>query len=223
MFNFLKRKVSIADSGILKGMTDYHSHLLPGVDDGVKTMAETLKILEEMEKQGIRKVWFTPHIMEDIPNKTADLKKKFAEVQVAYQGNIVLHLAAENMLDNLFEVRLEKDDLLPIEKDGKRYLLVETSYFNPPMDLYDILKQIQQKGYYPLLAHPERYEYMTMKDYKALKDANVVFQLNLPALGGMYGKGVQQKAGTLSIDFYQDLLFANLNCRNEMIKETIIK
>lgn len=193
MFNFLKRKVSIADSGILKGMTDYHSHLLPGVDDGVKTMAETLKILEEMEKQGIRKVWFTPHIMEDIPNKTADLKKKFAEVQVAYQGNIVLHLAAENMLDNLFEVRLEKDDLLPIEKDGKRYLLVETSYFNPPMDLYDILKQIQQKGYYPLLAHPERYEYMTMKDYKALKDANVVFQLNLPALGGMYGKGVQQK------------------------------
>lgn len=197
MFNFLKRKVSIADSGILKGMTDYHSHLLPGVDDGVKTKAETLKILEEMEKQGIRKVWFTPHIMEDIPNKTADLKKKFAEVQVAYQGNIVLHLAAENMLDNLFEVRLEKDDLLPIEKDGKRYLLVETSYFNPPMDLYDILKQIQQKGYYPLLAHPERYEYMTMKDYKALKDANVVFQLNLPALGGMYGKGVQQKAGTL--------------------------
>ena len=105
------------------------------------------------------------------------------------------------------------------------------------MDLYDILKQIQQKGYYPLLAHPERYEYMTMKDYKALKDANVVFQLNLPALGGMYGKGVQQKAGTFlkagaydrigcdihSIDFYQDLLFANLNCRNEMIKETIIK
>ena len=98
MFNFLKRKVSIADSGILKGMTDYHSHLLPGVDDGVKTMAETLKILEEMEKQGIRKVWFTPHIMEDIPNKTADLKKKFAEVQVAYQGNIVLHLAAEKAL-----------------------------------------------------------------------------------------------------------------------------
>jgi protein-tyrosine phosphatase len=162
MFNFLKRKVSIADSGILKGMTDYHSHLLPGVDDGVKTMAETLKILEEMEKQGIRKVWFTPHIMEDIPNKTADLKKKFAEVQVAYQGNIVLHLAAENMLDNLFEVRLEKDDLLPIEKDGKRYLLVETSYFNPPMDLYDILKQIQQKGYYPLLAGSNEYDQSTV-------------------------------------------------------------
>ena len=112
-------------------------------------------------------------------------------------SNIVLHLATENMLDNLFEKRLANDDLLPIEKDGKRYLLVETFYFNPPMDLHDILKRIQQKGYYPLLAHPERYEYMTMKDYKALKEANVFFQLNLPALGGFYGKGVQKKTEVL--------------------------
>lgn len=237
MFNFFKRKVSIADSGILRGMTDYHSHLLPGVDDGVKTLSETLDILEEMERQGIREVWFTPHIMEDMPNETVDLKKRFAEMKAAYQGNIVLYLAAENMLDNLFEKRLANDDLLPIEKDGKRYLLVETSYFNPPMDLYDILKRIQQKGYYPLLAHPERYEYLTIKDYKALKENNVLFQLNLPALGGMYGKQVQEKAGTLlkaraynrigcdihSIDFYQYLLSANLNCRYGMIKETIIK
>lgn len=237
MLNFFKRKKTIAESGILKGMTDYHSHLLPGVDDGVKTMPETLDILAKMEQQGIAEVWFTPHIMEDIPNETADLKKKFAEVQAAYQGNIKLHLAAENMLDNLFEERVANDDLLPIEKDGKRYLLVETSYFNPPMGLYDILKRIQQKGYYPLLAHPERYEYVSMKDYKELKEANVFFQLNIPSLGGMYGKDVQKKAGTLlkaraydrigcdihSIDFYQYLLSANLKCRYEMIKETIIK
>ena len=217
MFNFLKRKVRLADSGILKGMTDYHSHLLPGVDDGVKTMAETLEILEEMEKQGIREVWFTPHIMEDIPNKTADLKEKFTEVQAAYQGNIKLHLAAENMLDNLFEERLEKDDLLPIEKDGKRYLLVETSYFNPPMDLYDILKRIQQKGYYPLLAHPERYEYMTMKDYKTLKDTNVVFQLNLPALGGMYGKSVQKKAEALQKAKMYDFIGCDVHSRKAFL------
>ncbi len=197
MFHFFKRKVSVADSGILRGMTDCHSHLLPGVDDGVKTLSETLEILKEMEKQGIAEVWFTPHIMEDIPNKTADLKKKFAEVQAVYQGNIRLYLAAENMLDNLFEERLENDDLLPIEKDGKLYLLVETSYFNPPIDLYGILKRIQQKGYYPLLAHPERYEYMTMKDYKVLRESNILFQLNLPALSGMYGKNIQKKAKVL--------------------------
>ena len=51
-------------------MTDCHSHLLPGVDDGVRTAEESLRILEEMERQGIRKLWLTPHIMEDIPNTT---------------------------------------------------------------------------------------------------------------------------------------------------------
>lgn len=214
MFNFFKRKVSIADSGILRGMTDYHSHLLPGVDDGVKTLSETLEILAEMEKQGIAEVWCTPHIMEDIPNETAELQEKFVEVQAAYQGTIRLHLAAENMLDNLFEERLANDDLLPIEKDSKRYLLVETSYFNPPMDLLDILKQIQQKGYYPLLAHPERYEYMTMKDYKVLKEANTFFQLNLPSLGGFYGKGVKKKAEALQKAGMYDFMGCDIHSSN---------
>jgi Capsular polysaccharide biosynthesis protein len=167
------------------------------VDDGVKTLPETLELLKEMENQGVAELWFTPHIMEDMPNDPADLRRLFAEVQNAWQGTVKLHLAAENMLDNLFESRLDKDDLLPIEKGGKRYLLVETSYFNPPMDMLDILKRIQQKGYFPLLAHPERYEYMSMKDYKALKDADILFQLNLPALGGAYGQGVQKKAESL--------------------------
>ena len=100
------------------------------------------------------------------------------------------------MLDNLFEERLEKDDLLPFE-EGKHYLLVETSYFNPPMELLSILQRIQRKGYYPLLAHPERYEYMRMKDYKILKDNQISFQLNIPSLVGMYGKHIEKKAKIL--------------------------
>lgn len=200
MFSFFKRKISITESGILRGMIDYHSHLLPGVDDGVKTLSETLDILKEMEEQGMVEVWFTPHIMEYIPNNTADLQQIFEETKTVYQegnGRIQLHLAAENMLDNLFEERLEQDDLLPIMKNGKRYLLVETSYFNSPMDLSNILRRIQQKGYYPLLAHPERYEYMEMKDYQRLKEENIFFQLNIPSLGGMYGQNIQKKAEAL--------------------------
>ena len=64
----------VAASGILCEITDYHSHILPGVDDGVKTMNESLQILAEMKHQGVRKVWFTPHIMEDIPNTNAGLR-----------------------------------------------------------------------------------------------------------------------------------------------------
>lgn len=195
--SFFLSSTTLSSSGILRGMTDFHSHLLPGVDDGVKTLPETLEVLEEMERQGVAEVWFTPHIMEDIPNTPAALRQRFSEVQAAYRGNVSLRLAAEHMLDLLFEERLAADDLLPIELDGRRCLLLETSCFNPPMGLPDVLQRIRQKGYHPLLAHPERYEYMSASDYRQLKSAGILFQLNLPALGGMYGKGVQKKAEAL--------------------------
>ena len=191
-----RKTITFARSGILKGMTDCHSHLLSGVDDGVGTLDESLRILDMMEKQGVRKLWLTPHIMEDIPNETVTLQEKFQELKRNYNGTLELALAAEYMMDNLFEERLDKDDLLPLE-EGKRYLLVETSYFNPPMELLSVLQRIQKKGYYPLLAHSERYEYMLKKDYQALKDEHVSFQLNLPSLAGMYGKHVQEKAEAL--------------------------
>lgn len=191
-----RKATTLAQSGILKGMTDCHSHLLPGVDDGVETLDESLWILDTMEKLGVRKVWFTPHVMEDIPNETATLREKFRKLQLSYNGTMELALAAEYMMDNLFEERLEKDDLLPLE-EGKRYLLVETSYFNSPMGLKNTLLRIKSKGYYPLLAHPERYEYMQMKEYKALKDTHISFQLNVPSLVGIYGKHVQRKVEVL--------------------------
>lgn len=177
-------------------MVDCHSHLLPGVDDGVQTLDESLQILRQMEQLGVCRVWLTPHVMEDIPNETLSLQQQFYKLKQSYQGTVELRLAAEYMLDNLFEERLEQNDLLPLE-EGKRFLLVETSYFNPPMGLLPILQRIQKKGYYPLLAHPERYEYMQMKDYMNLKEENVSFQLNVPSLAGMYGKHVQEKAETL--------------------------
>ena len=206
MWLFHKTTV-LSRSGLLKGMVDCHSHLLPGVDDGVQSMEESLQILREMEQQGIRRVWLTPHIMEDIPNETLALQRKFWELLQQYRGAVELKLAAEYMLDNLFEERLEKEDLLLLE-EGKRFLLVETSYFNPPMDLLSVLQRIQKKGYYPLLAHPERYEYMQKEDYNTLKEEHISFQLNLPSLAGMYGKHVQKKA--------EDLLKAGMYDRSEL-------
>ena len=190
------KKQTLEESGFFRGFTDWHSHILPGVDDGVQTMEEALQILAEYERLGVKEVWFTPHIMEDIPNTTEKLKMQFAELKAVYQGSVMLHLASENMLDNLFEERLEKNDLLPIGKDGK-HLLVETSYFNPPMGLNNILLRIKAKGYYPILAHPERYLYMNENDYQRLKSMNIQFQLNLLSLWEGYGKAVQKRAESL--------------------------
>lgn len=191
-----RNKQTLEESGFFRGFTDWHSHILPGVDDGVQSMEESLQILAEYERLGVKEVWLTPHIMEDIPNTTEKLRDRFVELKAAYQGTVMLHLASENMLDNLFEDRLEKNDLLPIDKDS-RHLLVETSYFNPPMGLNNILLRIKAKGYYPILAHPERYLYMNENDYQRLKSINIQFQLNQFSLFGLYGKDVQKRSKEL--------------------------
>ena len=74
------------------------------------------------------------------------------------------------------------------------HLLVETSYFSPPMGLKNILLRIKSKGYHPVLAHPERYAYMDESDYRQLKDMGVKFQINLPSIAGMYGNRIKKKA-----------------------------
>ena len=71
------RTVKVADSGLFQGRTDWHCHILPGVDDGFKTMQDSLAALALYERAGILEVWLTPHVMEDIPNTTAFLKERF--------------------------------------------------------------------------------------------------------------------------------------------------
>lgn len=189
-------------SSLLTGFTDHHSHILPGVDDGVKKMEVSLKVLERYEQLGIAEVWCTPHIMEDIPNTTEKLQVRFAELCEAYQGPIKLHLAAEYMMDALFEERLEQGDLLKLGDEGNQ-LLVETSYFTPPMDMDKILLRIKQRGLYPVLAHPERYVYMNKERYTELKDNGIRFQLNLSSLAGAYGSEAKDKAlWILKKDYY---------------------
>ena len=346
------KKTTIAASGILAGATDHHSHILPGVDDGVETMDEALRILDSYEALGIKELWLTPHIMEDVPNTPDKLAERFAELQTAYKGNITLHLAAEYMIDNHLRKLLQEikdspsfqrgatrgsvacddgcfstpkecptgaakgegvelrptlegavrshstacDDgyfstpkecpqgsnpsedrrgekspmgypfgtteeskttsnkllhslegrwheqsevtegsntpkeyplgtteesklltrhlnLLPIGSKGN-HLLVETSYFNPPMRLKETLRLIKSRGYYPLLAHPERYMYMEKKDYLELNEEGVKFQLNIISLAGSYGNTVKKKAEWLLSNRLYSVAGSDLHCED---------
>ena len=188
-----KHKSSLESASVLKGFTDWHSHILPGVDDGIPDMKSALQVLERYEQLGIREVWLTPHIMEDIPNATTALRQRFDELSSAYTNPLKLHLAAEYMLDNGFEEKLNNDDLLCIGPPDSKMLLVETSYFSPPMDFYGIIERIRAKGYQPLLAHPERYIYMDSSDYQRLREMEVRFQCNITSLTGIYGKDACRK------------------------------
>ena len=191
IFDFIKRKQSLQSSGVLQGVTDRHCHILYGVDDGIRTLEDSLAVLAYDEEIGIREVWCTPHIMEDVANTTQTLRDRFALLQDAYGGPIKLHLAAEYMLDNLFEERFEARDLLLMEDDT---ILVETSTWNPPPDITGTLRRIQKAGIRPLLAHPERYRYLTESGYERLHQMGVHFQLNVGSIVGYYGETAMKKA-----------------------------
>ena len=230
---FKKRKDDaylLPGAAIFEGFTDWHSHILPGVDDGVRNMEESLAILAQYEEWGVHQVWLTPHIMEDMPNETDDLRARYEELKAAYaedhaarlaaadgdgagklrRNPIILSLAAENMMDNLFKERLADNDLLPIGPKGDS-LLVETSYFNPPMRLYDILEEIREKGYNPILAHPERYVYMGMRDYDRLKGMGIKFQMNLFSQADRYGRSVHKKLLDLLDKHYYNYMGSDLH------------
>ena len=102
MASLFGRRRTLAEAGIFAGMTDWHSHILPGVDDGLESIGDSLEALREYEALGIREVWLTPHVMEDVPNTTEGLRERFAELRAAYGGPVELHLAAEYMMDSLF-------------------------------------------------------------------------------------------------------------------------
>lgn len=263
------KKTSIATSGILSGATDHHSHILPGVDDGVETLEEALRILSEYERLGVKAIWLTPHIMEDIPNTPQKLSARFNELKAAYTGNITLHLAAEYMIDNnlhkllqdchsdhtltnkskeVFDKPLannrkgeistvncpssrgtsntnvaegvETNKFLPIGAKGN-HLLVETSYFTPPMRMHETLRKIKSLGYHPILAHPERYMYMNNDEYRQLREEGIKFQLNLVSLAGGYGRTVKKKAEWLLKEGFYNVCGSDLHCENaiEYIKE----
>lgn len=213
MWPFSNKK-TIIEQGIFQGFTDNHSHILYGVDDGVRTKADALAILKQYETYGVTEVWLTPHIQEYMPNETKELQERFDELCEAYSSSgdskIRLHLAAEYMLDNLFAERLADDDLLYHGEDKKR-LLVETSYFNPPLHLEETLDEIMRKGIYPILAHPERYAYMDDEQYDRLHAKGILFQLNVGSLIGTYGKTAQKKAYALLDKGYYSLFGTDIH------------
>lgn len=210
---------SFRKSAFLEGATDWHSHILPGVDDGFMEIEDSLKAIKEMETLGLRHLWLTPHVMEDVPNETSFLRKKFEELKLAYEGKLTLHLASENMLDALFEDRLEANDFLPLGEGGN-HLLVETSYFNPPMNMTGLLELVKSKGYFPVLAHPERYRYMDEHDYIRLKEMGILFQANYFSLAGAYGNTARKKLEWLLKKGMIDLVGSDLH-RLHVLKNLI--
>jgi tyrosine-protein phosphatase YwqE len=195
MFFSRKKKIEITDF-FSANFIDIHSHLLPGIDDGAKDLDHSIHLIKTMRSYGIKNFITTPHVLGDVyPNSSDTIREKLQEVkaELKEQGldDVQISAAAEYMMDEQFSELLKKDDILVL-KDN--FILVEMSYFSAPMNLYDVLFDIQLKGYKPILAHPERYNFFhnNFENYYKLKKAGCLFQLNFLSLTEQYGKHVQQ-------------------------------
>lgn len=199
MLTFFKSKLILQDL-IPDNYVDIHSHLLPGIDDGAQTFADTLRLTQALQEIGISEFITTPHIIQHVWDNTSEqiLDKKSSTILELEKNNITVPFtaAAEYLMDDNFVQLFQSHRLLTL-KDN--YVLVEMSYINPPIQLYSILFDLQVAGYIPVLAHPERYLFYhnNFNEYHKLKRAGCLFQLNLLSVVGYYGAGITKIAEQL--------------------------
>ena len=155
-------------------------------DSSVAQMERNQKQYEDAEKNSS----FNDEPLGGFSN--AHLRERFELYKSFYTGSIELRLASEYMMNKEFVTKVENKDLLTYS-DGI-HVLVETSYFSPPVDMDEILYGVSLAGYKPIIAHPERYKYMSKQDYKRLKETGYEFQLNYLSLSGYYGPEVYERA-----------------------------
>ena len=199
MFFLFKNKPRLKDL-IPDNYVDIHSHLLPGIDDGSSNFLQTTLLLTKMQNIGFKQFITTPHVIKNVWNNSKNdiqiLEKKTNESLKTVLPNIQLHAAAEYMMDTDFMELFKTEKLLTL-KDN--FVLVEMSYINPPIQLYQIIFDLQIAGYIPVLAHPERYSfyYNNLNEYKRLKKAGCKFQMNLLSSVGYYGPEALKTADLL--------------------------
>lgn len=195
--------------------TDMHSHLLPGIDDGAASLEASLDLIRGMKALGYRRLITTPHIIWDLYRNTpAIIQDKLALVRSALEEQgieVELRAAAEYFLDEHVEELLRKKEPLLTISDNK--VLTEFSMLFPSMSTKDILFEMQMQGYQPIIAHPERYQYLQQNKefYEELKDMGCLFQLNLLSLNGHYGRGVKELAEYLLDKGFYDLVGTDLH------------
>lgn len=219
MIALFNKKTNILDTDLFNGFTDIHSHILPGVDDGVHSLEEAQEALAYFNELGIARVFLTPHIMEEYPNNDlSSLQVEFYEFAYNSQTDVKLQLAAEYMIDSNFRSHLKKG-LLSM---NNRFVLVETSFLAAPLDITQRLYSIKLESYHPIIAHPERYRYMGKRELSSLKDRNCKLQLNLMSLSGCYGNSAQSQAEDFLKNDYYDFIatdFHNLDVFKKELKK----
>lgn len=224
--SFLKKLFSREPEITAPPVTDYssvgvdiHSHLIPGIDDGSKSLEESIELIRRYISLGFRKLITTPHVMSDSYRNTPEIissgLEKLKEAVRAAGLEVTLGAAAEYYFDEDFSKIIREKNLLTI---GGKYVLFEVSYMNPPDNIERIIFDIQVAGFVPLLAHPERYPfwYNKFETYYRLKEAGVMFQMNTNSLCGYYGPDAKKIAERMVNESLIDFIGSDMHGSRHM-------
>ncbi len=176
-------------------MIDFHSHILPNIDDGSRSIEETFNLIKEAEKAGFQAIISTSHYLEGYYE--TDAPEREVWISAIYEN-----LKTKNININLYlgnEIYLS-DNIIKLLEEGKASTINDTSYVlfelpmnNEPLNLYNIVYEMMQNKLVPVLAHPERYSYM-QKEPELIYDLiekGVLMQCNFGSIIGQYGQKAQ--------------------------------
>lgn len=181
---------------------DFHSHILPGIDDGARTLEESIQIVKAMSAMGFDRITCTPHITKKYRNTPENIKERFDLLVTGMKDSgteVDLRMSAEYRLNpETWPDILAKGKLMPIED---KFILMEFP-INDESDMYGLdpeeeFRKVISLGLTPILPHPERYAYLPHETLLRYVDLGVRIQSNYGSLAGIYGEEVQTKAQAL--------------------------
>lgn len=196
-FNLFKKRSECSSNNKLFYTTDIHSHILPGIDDGSPNCEVSLILIEAMRRWGIEHIVTTPHVTEEsFENTPETIGNAYNRLMEAMKGagvEIPIDYSAEYRIDGNFKEVLASNSIIPLPND---YILIENSFIQPPIDLMEIIFELQLRDLKPILAHPERYVYYHNKKeiYTKLNELRCNLQVNILSIAGYYGDKVKDTA-----------------------------
>jgi len=178
-------------------MTDIHSHILFDVDDGSKSLEESIEILKQMQEIGFKNIILTPHYIEgsEYCSKNAEKKEKIEQLRKELEKQnikINIYLGNEIFINNNIYDSIRNGSIHTL--NNTKHILVELPFHNQIVNLEDIIYELKIKGLVPIIAHPERYTYFQKnnKEIDRLREEGFLFQGNFASILGYYGKESQK-------------------------------
>ena len=168
-------------------MIDFHSHIIPNIDDGSKSMERTLEIIEEAKEAGFTDIISTSHYIEGSYECTEEERSGLLDEIRTKVNGIELHLGSEVFFsENMVELlNAKKASTI----NNSRYVLFEFPLNNKPMYEDEIVYALRKNNFIPIIAHPERYSYVqeNIDFVRELADIGALFQANYGSIVGIYG------------------------------------